>query len=67
MKEFIEEGKNGYLLNGNNIEELAIKMYKLLDETSIKDYVKNNREKYIKEYSWDKVCERIIDNINDLK
>ncbi|NOW59628.1 glycosyltransferase involved in cell wall biosynthesis [Clostridium saccharobutylicum] len=64
MKEFIKEGYNGYLIENDDIEQLAIKMYQLLNNDDIKSNVVTNRNKYIKEYSWDTVADRIINIIN---
>lgn len=65
MKEFINDGYNGYLINDENIEILADKMYSLLKNDQIKENVLINREKYIQEYSWDTVAEKIIKVIKD--
>lgn len=60
MKEFIKDGKNGYLINEDNDEYLADKMLQLLNNDEIKEYVKSKRQQYIKEYSWNSVAEKII-------
>lgn len=60
MKEFIKDGKNGYLINEDNDEYLADKMLQLLNNDAIKEYVKSKRQQYIKEYSWNSVAEKII-------
>ena len=60
MKEFIKDGYNGYLIDEDNENELAIKMNNLLNNSEIKQNVLDKREEYIKEYSWDTVANRII-------
>lgn len=60
MKEFIEDGKSGYLLDNDNIDNLAFKMNELLSNRGIKEYVVANRQFYINNYSWDTVANRMI-------
>ena len=64
MKEFIQDGYNGYLIEKDDPYELAKKMFDLLNDDKIKSNVENNRGYYIEEYSWDTVAERIIKVIN---
>lgn len=63
MKEFINDGYNGYLIKDDNKEVLAKKMYELLQNNKIKENIMKERSKYIQEYSWDRVAERIIEII----
>lgn len=67
MKEFIQDSVNGYLVDNDDVEELALKMYKLLKNDEIKSNVLNNQEYYLDKYSWDSVADRIINviSIND--
>lgn len=68
MKEFIQDGVNGYLVEDDNVDELAKKMEDLLKNEKIKEYVLSKRKDYIKEYSWDEVANRMITVIeNDIK
>lgn len=60
MKEFIQSGVNGYLIEDDSINELAIKMNELLKNKKIKENVIKNRENYIYKYSWDTVAERMV-------
>jgi len=60
MKEFIKDGYNGYLIESNDANELAEKMFSLLINQTIKDNVLNDKEFYLNEYTWDAVAERII-------
>lgn len=64
MRYFVEEGKNGYLLKDNNIDALANLMKQTIENKDIINYVKENHEEYIKQYSWDTVVERMSDFIN---
>ncbi|WP_338432720.1 glycosyltransferase family 4 protein [Clostridium tyrobutyricum] len=63
MKEFIQNGYNGFLINNDDVDNLALKMFDLLNNENIKANVLKNRKKYIENYSWDKVAERIINVI----
>lgn len=67
MKEFIKDGENGYLIENDNAEILALKMYELLNNTEIKENVISRREEYIKEYSWDNVANKIINKIKEIE
>lgn len=61
MKEFIKDGETGFLLNDpDDIRNLSEKMISLLENKTIHDNVKNNREYYLREYSWDNVAKRIL-------
>lgn len=60
MKEFIKDGYNGFLIDEDDANELAIKMDNLLNNSEIKQNVLDKRKEYIKEYSWDTVASRII-------
>lgn len=63
MKEFISEGQNGYLIDNDNEEYLAEKMYALLNDKKIRDSVIRSRKDYIEKYSWDNVARNITDVI----
>ncbi len=56
MNEIIEDGVNGYLINEDNPEVLASKMYDLLKSETIKQYVDEHRLEWQKQYSWDNVA-----------
>ena len=61
MPEFIQHGKNGYLLEQDDVQELRGLMEKLLLEGSpMAAAVQADREYYLKKYSWDTVADRII-------
>ena len=60
MSYFVQEGKNGHLLECDEPQELAKIMYETICNHTMKEFVKKNREAYIKEYSWDTVAERIL-------
>jgi glycosyltransferase involved in cell wall biosynthesis len=63
MKEFIENGKTGYLIENDDLEELAGKMKDLLENNKIKNNVKNRFEYYKNNYSWNSVADRVFDVI----
>lgn len=68
MKEFIQDGQNGYLINDDNPELLARKMLDLLSNETIKKYVIDNKKYYLHKYSWNTVAERIVKIIdNDIE
>lgn len=63
MKEFIQDGKNGYLVENDDAESLALKMFDLLKNDQIKHNVNSNRDRYINDYAWSSVAERIYQSI----
>ena len=64
MPEFIKDGKNGYLIQNSDAQELTVKMERLLvDGASMAKEVQNNRESYISLYSWDSVASKITEII----
>lgn len=67
MPYFIEDEKTGYLLKEDSAEELSSLLLAAVDNIEMKLTVRNNRDYYIEEYSWDAVCRRISDVINSSK
>lgn len=65
MKEFITNDENGYLIDDDNPEKLAILMKNLLGNERIKNNVIEKKDYYIDQYSWDSVADRIINIINN--
>lgn len=65
MKEFIQDGYNGFLIDKDDPNELALKMYNLLNDNEIKNNVISKRDEYINQYSWDTVADRIINIIKE--
>lgn len=63
MSKFISNGETGYLIDDDNIENLALKMLDLLVNKEIKNNVKMNKQFYLQEYSWNHVCQKIEDNL----
>ena len=59
MPYFIKEGETGLLLKHDNPQELASLMLRALHDESFSRNVLSNRDKYIHDYSWDTVAERI--------
>ena len=61
MPEFIQDGKNGYLIEKDDADELADAMKRLLvSGRPIAQAVQAERGKYLEKYSWDSVADRII-------
>lgn len=63
MKEIITDGQTGYLLENDDAEVLASKMYQLLKNEEIIRNVRANRENYIERYSWKNVVASMIEEI----
>ncbi len=63
MPNLIENGVTGELLSSDNPIELSELMKKILLNESYFENVKNNHNKYIKEYSWASVAKRISEHI----
>lgn len=57
--DFIIDGMNGYLIEGEDTTLLAEKMKDLLINSDIKEYVYSHVQEYQKEYSWDNVASKI--------
>ena len=60
MEHFIEDGVTGYLIENDDVKILANKMSTLLQNKTIKNNVVNNFDRYILDYSWDTVTDKII-------
>lgn len=61
MREFIRDGENGYLVESDDAEALAVKMEMALQNEGMKQHVMAQRERYLKEYSWETVVNRIAE------
>lgn len=64
MAEIIQDGQNGYLLQDDNVDTFALKMYELLINDTIKEQVKHKRTEYLANYSWERVAsdmKKVID------
>lgn len=59
MPEFIEDGCTGKLFSGEDAQELAEDLRELLRDPKYRRAVEERREWYLREYSWDKVAQRI--------
>lgn len=59
MPEFIEDGCTGKLFSGEDAQELAEDLWELLRDPKYRRAVEERREWYLREYSWDKVAQRI--------
>ena len=66
MNEFIKDGQNGYLVDNDDEEILALKMHQLLENKEIKENVLNDYHYYREEYSWDNVIKRIKGFIKEI-
>lgn len=66
MTNFIQEGETGFLINDDNVENLSQKMYHLLKDEKIKENVRNKKDYFVSEYSWDTVAKRITNSINEI-
>ena len=64
MPYFIKDNVTGYLIENDDEILLAKKMNDLLKNQEIMQNVRNNKEHYIHEYSWDTVAEKIKHIIN---
>ncbi|HHV64158.1 MAG TPA: glycosyltransferase family 4 protein [Peptococcaceae bacterium] len=67
MREIICDGENGYVLYDDDLDSLKDKMKMLLHNDKIKENVLRNRDKYLKDYSWDTVAEKILQAIESGK
>lgn len=57
--DFIMDGENGFLIEKDDAEVLAKKMYESLNNEQIRENVKKDMPRIRDYYSWDKVAERI--------
>ena len=59
MPEFIEDGCTGKLISGEDAESLAEDLWEVLRDPKYREEVAARREWYLREYSWDRVAQRI--------
>ena len=65
MPEIITPGVNGYLLNNEDEEELAMLLVKVLEDDEMKNRVEKMSESYKEYYSWDRIAEDMIEVIKN--
>lgn len=59
MREIIEDGSTGRLFSGEDPRELAEEMWEVLQSPNYREEVEARKGRYLEEYSWDRVAERI--------
>lgn len=59
MPFFIDDGKTGYLLKEESVDELSELMVNCINNKQMRTNVVNKRDYYINEYSWENVSKRI--------
>ena len=59
MREIIEDGRTGRLFSGEDAGELAEVLWEVLNNPGYWEEVEARRERYLEEYSWDRVAQRI--------
>lgn len=64
MSNIIEPDQTGYLVDNDNVTELASKMFNLLNNDKIYSNVKLNKAYYTQKYSWDSVARNILEAFN---
>jgi len=65
MPEIITPGVNGYLLNNEDEEELAMLLVKVLEDDEMKNRVEKMSKNYKDYYSWDRIAEDMIEVIKN--
>ncbi|MDP3966499.1 MAG: glycosyltransferase family 4 protein [archaeon] len=58
-KEIVEDGKTGYLFDVGNESHLAEKIFLALKKDKRNDKIKKNAREYVKQFSWEKLIEKI--------
>lgn len=59
MPEFIEDGCTGKLFSGEDAQRLAEDLWDVLRDPKYREKVAGRREWYLREYSWDRVAQKI--------
>ena len=59
LPEIIEEGKNGFLVEPKNLEQIAEKVRLLLGDDELRRRISENNKTRVKEYSWESVVDRL--------
>lgn len=59
MREIIEDGCTGRLFSGEDAQELAEEMWEVLRDPKYRKKVEARKDRYLEEYSWDRVAQRI--------
>ncbi len=59
MREIIEDGRTGRLFSGEDAGELAEVLWEVLNNPGYREEVEARKGRYLEEYSWDRVAQRI--------
>ncbi|MCE9642750.1 MAG: glycosyltransferase family 4 protein [Candidatus Andersenbacteria bacterium] len=62
--EIVHEGENGYLIMGDNVEDLAEKLSKLIDDSDLRDRMGKKSREYALEYDWKNIMGKYNELIN---
>lgn len=63
MSYFVNDGENGYLIQDENIDELADAMYKALNNQVMREYCETDKNNCLSLYTWDNVAKKIFEVI----
>lgn len=64
--EVIKDRENGILFDPSSPQELAYKTIELLEDEDSKKRIKEKARKYVLQFSWDRVAEKVIDFYEEL-
>lgn len=59
LPEIIKDGKNGFLVEPKNPEQIAEKVLLLLEDDVLRERISKNNREEIKKYSWESVAEKL--------
>ncbi len=65
IPELIEEGKNGFLVDPSDVDDLAAGIIKLYHSTQRQEMGEYARQKVVNEYSWEHVAAKVADFYTD--
>ena len=60
MKDFVQPGENGYLLDSDSKEELAMLMYSAISDVGMRQRVMSRQQQYLEQYSWNTVVGKML-------
>lgn len=50
--EIVHEGENGFLIKGNNVDEIAARLVRLINDTTLRQRMGEKSREFAKEYDW---------------
>lgn len=64
LQDSVVDGKTGFLVNNNDVKELADKVIKILQDKSLRENLSRNSVEWSKNFTWDDAAQKMLELIS---